>query len=170
MEKSWIFWNFWNFLEVMENWKVMEFWLKMDRVLKKSWNFEIWPKSHGKVMKFTNKFLILMNRQLFKVQLMFMSNIPILPEALLTFAGKSSIGPSYVAHEPYTPCTLRALKWLPTLVISQHICDHVTLCNTPRTLRNTPVTLCNTPCCCSRVAFFVWRLDTGMLALVDCLW
>ncbi len=29
-------------------------------------------------------------------------NIPILPEAFLTFASKSSIGPSYAAHGPYT--------------------------------------------------------------------
>ena len=30
-----------------------------------------------------------------------------LPEAFLTFATKSSIGPSYAAHGPYTLCTLR---------------------------------------------------------------
>ena len=40
-------------------------------------------------------------------------NIPILPEAFLTFASKSSIGPSCAAHGPCTPCTLGlgAMKW-----------------------------------------------------------
>ncbi len=33
-------------------------------------------------------------------------NIPILPKAFLTFASKSSIGPSYATYGPYTPCTL----------------------------------------------------------------
>ena len=39
------------------------------------------------------------------------SNIPILPEAFLTFASKNSIGPSYVAHGPYkwTSCTLHTM-------------------------------------------------------------
>ncbi len=39
-----------------------------------------------------------------------LQNILILPEAFLTFASKSSIGPSYAAHGPYTPCTLNAMK------------------------------------------------------------
>ncbi len=30
-------------------------------------------------------------------------NIPILPEAFLTFASKSCTGPSFAAHGPYTP-------------------------------------------------------------------
>ena len=33
-------------------------------------------------------------------------NIPILPEAFLTFVSKSSVGPSYAAHGPYTQCTV----------------------------------------------------------------
>ena len=37
-------------------------------------------------------------------------NIPILPEAFLTFASKSSIGPSCAAHGPYTPCTPSAVN------------------------------------------------------------
>ena len=37
-------------------------------------------------------------------------NIPILPEAFLTFASKSSIGPSYAAHGPYTQCTLNDIS------------------------------------------------------------
>ncbi len=32
----------------------------------------------------------------------YMKNIPILPEAFMTFASKSSIGPSCAAHWPYT--------------------------------------------------------------------
>ncbi len=39
------------------------------------------------------------------------TNIPILPEAFLTFVSKSSIGPSYAAYGPYTPCALHAMKW-----------------------------------------------------------
>ena len=31
--------------------------------MEKSWNFEIGAKSHGKVMEFDSKFLILMNRR-----------------------------------------------------------------------------------------------------------
>ncbi len=38
-------------------------------------------------------------------------NIPILPEAFLTFVSKKSIGPSYTAHGPHPPWTLYAMKW-----------------------------------------------------------
>ncbi len=38
------------------------------------------------------------------------TNIPILPEAFLTFASKSSNGPSHAAHGLYIPHTLRAMK------------------------------------------------------------
>ena len=37
-------------------------------------------------------------------------NIPILPEAFWTFASRSSIGPSYAFHVPYTPCTPHAIS------------------------------------------------------------
>ncbi len=46
-----------------------------------------------------------------RVDLLQHLNIPILPEAFLTFASKSSIGPSCAAHAPYNPCTLSAMKW-----------------------------------------------------------
>ena len=37
--------------------KVMEFWRKLGWVMEKSWNFEIWAKSHGKVMEFDKQIL-----------------------------------------------------------------------------------------------------------------
>ena len=56
-------------------------------------------------------------------------NIPILIEDFLTFASKSSIGPSYAACGPYTPFTLQVR----------------TLPNTSRTLRNTSRSLRHMP-------------------------
>ncbi len=56
-------------------------------------------------------------------------NIPILPEAFLTFASKSSIGPSCVAHGPYTPCTIvHSVLWSDHIArntqdIEQHVKD-----------------------------------------------
>ncbi len=47
MEMSWNFWNF----EILKfsgiSGKVMEFWLKLGRVMKKSWNFGIRANCHG---------------------------------------------------------------------------------------------------------------------------
>ena len=37
--------------------KVMEFLLKLGRVMEKSWNFEIGAKSHGKVMEFDKQMI-----------------------------------------------------------------------------------------------------------------
>ena len=69
-------------------------------------------------------------------------DIPILPEAFLNFASKSSLGPSYAANGPYTPCCeVRALRNTPRILCN----TPRTFCNTSRSLRNTPRTLCNTP-------------------------
>ncbi len=72
-------------------------------------------------------------------------NIPILPEAFLTFESKSSVGPSYAAHGPYTPCTLHAMNWGHCATQPRHCATLRTLRNTPRSLRNKPRTLRNMP-------------------------
>ncbi len=65
------------------------------------------------------------------------NNIPILPDPFLTFASKSSIGPSYAFHGPYTPCTLHAMKRGHCTSHPEHCATHPGLCATPRTLCNT---------------------------------
>ncbi len=49
------FLEFWNFFGISG--KVMEFWLKLGRIMEKSWNFEIVAKSHRKVMAFDKEIL-----------------------------------------------------------------------------------------------------------------
>ena len=61
--------------------------------------------------------------------------------SLESFASKSSIGPSYAAHGPYTQCyEVRTLHNTPRILCS----TLRTFCNTPRSLRNTPRKLRNT--------------------------